>query len=91
MPKDDAANVQTAIRIPSEWVPRLQEIAGRLSRPGIPVTVSDAMRAAIAEGLGVLETQLQIQRTPVTSETRELAERGIRDEQTPRRLRGSRQ
>jgi len=60
MLKEDAANVQTAIRVPVEWMPRLRAIAGRLSRPGIPLTASDAMRAAIAEGLVVLERQLQI-------------------------------
>ena len=85
MPKADAANVQTAIRFPTEWVPRLQAIAGKLSRPGIPVTPSDAMRAAIAEGLRVLEEQLGVVRTPVTAETRELAAGGIRDVKRARR------
>jgi predicted DNA-binding protein len=61
MPKEDASTVQTAVRLPAEWMGRLQAIAERLSRPGIPVKVSEAIRAAIAEGLVVLEAQLQIQ------------------------------
>jgi predicted DNA-binding protein len=60
MPPKEPATVQTAIRIPPEWVPRLQAVADALSRPGVPLTPSDAMRAAIAEGLTVLEAQLQI-------------------------------
>jgi hypothetical protein len=69
MPNDET--VQTAIRIPAAWVPRLHEIAGRISRPGIPITQADAMRAAIAEGLGVLEAQLGIAQTPTAIETPE--------------------
>jgi hypothetical protein len=57
MPKGDH---QTAIRFPAAWVPRLQAVAGALSRPGIALTPSDALRAAIAEGLAVLEAQLQL-------------------------------
>jgi hypothetical protein len=63
MPKDDGPTVQTAVRLPEEWMPRLQEVAERLSRPGIPIRTADAIRAAIAEGLTVLEGQLQIRRT----------------------------
>lgn len=62
MPKDDGPTVQTAVRLPEDWMPRLQEIAARLSRPGIPIRTADAIRAAIAEGLVVLEGQLQIRR-----------------------------
>jgi len=70
MSKDDVPTyTQTAIRIPAEWIGELQEIAARLSRPGIPVTQADAMRAAIAEGLAVLRKDLGIStpRPPVTS------------------------
>lgn len=67
MPKDDGPTVQTAVRLPEEWMPRLQEIAARLSRPGIPIRTADAIRAAIAEGLTVLEGQLQIRRPTTKS------------------------
>ena len=58
MAKDDT--VQTAVRMPAAWLPRLQEVAARLSRPGIEMTQADAMRASIAEGLAVLEAQLGV-------------------------------
>lgn len=78
--KDDAAAyTQTAIRIPSGWVYDLKEIAGRLSRPGIPVTMADAMRAAIAEGIAKLRADLNITRTPGTSDTAEAIAEGIHE------------
>ena len=60
MPKDDPATVQTAIRVPADWMPRLQAIAGRLSRPGLALTTSDALRACLAEGMAKLEAELGI-------------------------------
>ena len=82
--KGDATYTQTAIRIPSQWVTELHEIAGRLSRPGIPVTQADAMRAAIAEGIAVLRKDLGITRTPGTAETSATMRDGIRDPEVAR-------
>jgi ribosomal protein S9 len=76
-----AAYTQTAIRIPVEWVAELQEIAAQLSRPGIPVTQADAMRAAIAEGLIALRRDLgmpppRLSGAPVDPETTRRPKRG---------------
>lgn len=43
--------VQIAIRIPREWLDLADEVARSMSRPGWEATRTDAIRAAIIEGL----------------------------------------
>lgn len=53
---------QVVVRIPSAWIKDLDEIAARMSRPGIEHTRSDILRAAIAQGIQALckETERKI-------------------------------
>lgn len=46
---------QIAVRVDGELVTRLEDAARRLGRPGVNVTKSDAIRAAMHAGLDVLE------------------------------------
>lgn len=57
--KKDAEHptIQTAIRIPPEWVGRLHTLAEALSLPGLSLTSSDAMRMALARGMDELEAE----------------------------------
>lgn len=50
--------VQTAVRFPASWLPRLERIAERLSSPGIDVSQASAIRAVMARGLDALEAEL---------------------------------
>ena len=49
--------LQIAVRVPPEWVPKLDALAEAMSRPGIPLTRTDAIRACIAQGLSQLEAE----------------------------------
>jgi hypothetical protein len=51
---------QTAVRLPEDWFARLDVIAEKLARPGIPVSQADAIRAAMARGLDALEAEYGI-------------------------------
>lgn len=50
--------IQTAVRFPASWLPRLERIAERLSSPGIDVSQAAAIRAAMSRGLDALEAEL---------------------------------
>ena len=58
MPRAPSDSVQLAIRVPTPWLKRFDKLAAALSRPGIGVTRTDAVRAAIARGLEVLEAEI---------------------------------
>ena len=47
--------VQIAIRLDGDLVVRLDALASKLSRPGLEVTRTDAMRVAIATGLDTID------------------------------------
>lgn len=49
--------IQTAIRLEGEIIARLDAIASKLSRPGLVVTRSDAIRIALLTGLGAIEKE----------------------------------
>jgi len=49
-----AATTQVSIRVPVEWLAKLDAIAAGMSRPGIELSRADALRAAVAEGMLVL-------------------------------------
>jgi predicted DNA-binding protein len=49
------STTQITLRVPDEWLPRADALAKKLSRPGLPTTRVDALRAAIATGFEALE------------------------------------
>jgi hypothetical protein len=55
VPRPPSDTVQVAIRIPREWLAKADELAKRISRPGVTMSRTDALRAAIAAGFTVLE------------------------------------
>ena len=55
--KDKGPTVQTAIRLDPELIDRLDAVAAKLSRPGLEVTRSDAMRIALMTGLQAIEKE----------------------------------
>jgi predicted transcriptional regulator len=56
---EGAGHLQTAVRLPSKTVDRIDAIADRLSRPGWEVSRSEALRVALHRGLGALEADKQ--------------------------------
>lgn len=48
---------QIAVRLPEDWLARLDALIPWLARPGVATTRTDAIRAAIAEGLVSLEAK----------------------------------
>lgn len=58
MPRPPSANdTQIAIRLPNDWIDRADALVPLVSRPGITVTRSDVLRAALAKGLDALEAE----------------------------------
>jgi len=55
--KDKGPTVQTAVRLDPEMVARLDAIAAKLSRPGLEVTRTDAIRIALLTGLQAIEKE----------------------------------
>lgn len=49
--------VQTAVRFSESLLGRVDKIAARMSRPGIPVTRTDAIRAAVFEWVDRMEAE----------------------------------
>jgi hypothetical protein len=49
--------VQITMRIPRDWLHFADQLAKRLSRPGLEVSRTDAMRAAIAAGFNALSSE----------------------------------
>lgn len=54
---DDEPTVQTAIRIPQSWLPRVQAIVDRLAADHIGVKPAGIMRSALGLGLETLEAK----------------------------------
>ena len=50
---------QVALRLPKEWTERADRLreSGVIAAPGVGVTRSDVLRAAISRGLDALETE----------------------------------
>jgi hypothetical protein len=55
MARPPADTVQITFRVPSGWMKRADVLASKLSRPGIVATRTDALRAALAEGLNAFD------------------------------------
>ena len=54
VPRPPSDTVQIAIRVPREWMAQADELAKRISRPGVTMSRTDAFRAAIAAGFDAL-------------------------------------
>jgi hypothetical protein len=54
VPRPPSDTVQIAIRVPRAWLAQADELATRLSRPGVTMSRTDAFRAAIASGFDAL-------------------------------------
>jgi predicted DNA-binding protein len=48
---------QIAIRLPKEWLARADKLSDFIAKPGVGVTRSDVLRAALARGLDALEDE----------------------------------
>lgn len=57
MSEKQEQQVQTAIRLPESILERMDKIAIRMSRPGIRVTRTDALRAAVFEWVDRMEAE----------------------------------
>ncbi len=57
VPRPPSDLVQVAIRVPESWLERADALATKLSRPGIVVSRTEAFRAALAQGLDVMEAE----------------------------------
>jgi hypothetical protein len=56
-PKDKGPTVQTAVRLDPDLIARLDAVAVKLSRPGLEVTRTDAMRICLLTGLQAIEKE----------------------------------
>lgn len=55
--REKGPTVQTAVRLDPELIARLDAIAGKLSRPGLEVTRTDALRICLLTGLQAIEKE----------------------------------
>lgn len=55
--KEPQEKSQLAIRLEAELIKRLDAVAERLSRPGLTVTRTDAVRVALLTGLEAIERE----------------------------------
>ena len=58
VPRAKTDTLQLAVRIPREWLARLDALVPKIAQAGVQTTRTDAIRAALAKGLDALETQL---------------------------------
>ena len=54
VPRPPSDTVQIAIRVERSWLAKADELAKRISRPGVTMSRTDAFRAAIAAGFDAL-------------------------------------
>jgi hypothetical protein len=60
MPRAPSENTfQVTFKIPESWVTRADELAASMSRPGLTITRTDALRAAMGHGLAALEAETE--------------------------------
>jgi hypothetical protein len=63
-PKSEIPTKQIALRMPTAWVARLDALARQLSRPGITVSRSEALRAVMIKGLEVMRVEEPPKKAP---------------------------
>jgi hypothetical protein len=65
VPRKPSENTtQIAIRVPDAWLDRCDVLIPWISRPGINMTRTDIMRAALARGLEALEQERAAESKP---------------------------
>ena len=58
MPRPPSENTfQVTFKIPDEWIKQADAIAEGMSKPGLRVTRTDALRTALAQGLSTLQAE----------------------------------
>ncbi len=57
MPKDVGGSLQTAVRLETDVIARLDALVEKMSRPGLRLSRTDIIRMALAEGLPILEKE----------------------------------
>lgn len=57
VPRPKTDTLQLAVRIPRAWLARLDALVPKIAQAGVQTTRTDAIRAALAKGLDVLEAQ----------------------------------
>ena len=68
MPRKPSENTtQIALRVPDAWLERCDSLIPWITRPGINMTRTDIMRAALARGLDALESERSKEKKPVGS------------------------
>ena len=55
--KEVGGSLQTAVRLESEVIARLDALVEKMSRPGLRLSRTDIIRMALAEGLPILEKE----------------------------------
>jgi len=55
--KDKGPTQQIAVRLDADVIGRLDAISGKMSRPGLEVTRTDAIRIALLTGLQAIEKE----------------------------------
>lgn len=63
MPREPSDSTQITCRVPNDWLPFFDEIATALSRPGLEITKTEAIRVCIARGLEELKAELKLGKT----------------------------
>lgn len=55
--KEPCGSLQTAVRLETEVITRLDVLVEKMSRPGLRLSRTDIIRMALAEGLPILEKE----------------------------------
>jgi hypothetical protein len=63
VPRPPSDTVQIAIRVERGWLAKADELAARISRPGVTMSRTDAFRAAIAAGFEALADEAKTKTT----------------------------
>jgi predicted transcriptional regulator len=61
--------LQISVRIPQEWLDRLDQVARAMSRPGTEASRAEAIRFLVARGFEAAEKELGIKPPPVSKPT----------------------
>jgi hypothetical protein len=60
MPRPPSENTfQVTFKIPDAWIAQADALASAMSRPGLTITRTDALRQALAKGLDVLGAEIK--------------------------------
>jgi predicted transcriptional regulator len=58
MPRPPSENTfQITFKVPDEWIEKADALATAMSRPGLTITRTDALRQALARGLEALHAE----------------------------------